>query len=107
MSTRPDKMTDEAAKEMVASLDGWTMTADNIAIEKTFRFKNFEAAFGFMSRAAIKAEVLDHHPEWFNVYSKVDVRLTTHDVGGLTELDEKLARAMDKMAASSGLKETE
>ena len=104
MSTRPDKMSDDAARAMVAGLDNWTMSADGAAIEKTFQFKNFGAAFGFMSRAAITAEVLDLHPEWSNVYGKVAVRLTTHDVGGLSTLDEELARAMDMMATSTGIK---
>ena len=97
---------------MMDSLEGWVLSEDEKAIEKTFRFTNFNAAFGFMSRAAIKAEVLDHHPEWFNVYNRVEVRLTTHDAkdntgvntGGLTVLDKTLAEAMDAIAASSGLK---
>jgi len=77
---------------------GWTTADDGKAIEKTFKFKNFVEAFGFMARAAIHAEKLNHHPEWFNVYSKVEVRLTTHDAGGLSELDVKLATAMDDLA---------
>lgn len=77
---------------------GWTTTDDSKAIEKTYKFKNFVEAFGFMTRAAIHAEKLNHHPEWFNVYSKVEVRLTTHDAGGLTELDIKLATLMDSLA---------
>jgi 4a-hydroxytetrahydrobiopterin dehydratase len=89
---------------MMAALEGWTLTEDGAAIEKTFRFSNFNAAIGFMVRAAIKAEQLNHHPEWFNVYNKVEVRLTTHDASGLTILDRQLAEAMDKMAGSSGLK---
>ena len=102
--TRPQKMTDDAANAMMDSLDGWVMTTDGKAIEKTFMFSNFNAAFGFMTRAALHAEVLDHHPEWFNVYNKVAVTLTTHDVDGLTVLDERLAKAMNKIAGSSGLK---
>jgi 4a-hydroxytetrahydrobiopterin dehydratase len=89
---------------MVAALEGWTLTDNGVAIEKTFRFSNFNAAIGFMVRAAIKAEQLNHHPEWFNVYNKVEVKLTTHDAGGLTILDRQLAEAMDKMAGSSSLK---
>lgn len=104
MTIRPEKMTDDDAAQMMTRLDGWVMTNGGKAIEKTFIFLNFNAAFGFMSRAALKAEVLDHHPEWFNVYNKVEVRLTTHDVDGLTVLDMKLADAMDAMALSSGLK---
>lgn len=78
--------------------DGWTVTEDGKAIEKSYKFANFVEAFGFMTRAAIHAEKMNHHPEWFNVYSKVDVRLTTHDAGGLSELDAKLAGVMDKLA---------
>ena len=74
---------------------GWTKSADGKAIEKTFKFGNFIEAFGFMTRAAIHAEKLNHHPEWFNVYNRVEVTLTTHDVGGLSDLDVTLAKAMD------------
>ena len=69
------------------------------AIRKKFVFADFNEAFGFMARAALVAEKLDHHPEWFNVYKSVEVTLSTHDAGGLTELDFKLAEAMDKFAA--------
>ena len=69
------------------------------AITKKFVFKDFNQAFGFMTRAALIAEKLDHHPEWFNVYKTVEVTLSTHDAGGLTELDVKLAEAMDKIAS--------
>ena len=69
------------------------------AITKTFTFKNFNEAFGWMSRVAMAAEKMDHHPEWFNVYKTVEVTLATHDVGGLSGLDIKLAKMMDKMAA--------
>ena len=68
------------------------------AIQKSFRFKNFVDAFGFMTRAAIWAEKWNHHPEWFNVYNRVEVTLTTHDVEGLSELDVKLAKKMDALA---------
>jgi 4a-hydroxytetrahydrobiopterin dehydratase len=77
---------------------GWARTTDRDAIAKTFRFKDFNTAFGFMTRAALMAEKLDHHPEWFNVYNRVEVTLTTHDVDGLSELDVELATAMDAMA---------
>ena len=107
MTERPPKMTDADAQAMIAELEGWVMTEDGKAIEKTFMFVNFNAALGFMTRAALKAEVLDHHPEWFNVYNKVAVKLTTHDVDGLTVLDMKLAKAMNVMAMSSGLKKAE
>ena len=97
-------LTPEDIKTLVAELDGWALSQDELAIEKTFRFNNFNAAFGWMTRAAIKAEQLDHHPEWFNVYNRVEVRLTTHDKNGLTDLDASLAKAMDAMASSSGVK---
>ena len=97
-------LTPDDIKTLVAELDGWALSQDGLAIEKTFRFNNFNAAFGWMTRAAIKAEQLDHHPEWFNVYNRVEVRLTTHDKNGLTELDASLAKAMDAMASSSGVK---
>jgi 4a-hydroxytetrahydrobiopterin dehydratase len=69
------------------------------AIARKFVFRDFSEAFGFMARAALIAEKLDHHPEWFNVYKTVDVTLSTHDAGGLTELDVKLAEAMDRLAS--------
>lgn len=78
--------------------NGWNKSSDGTALEKTFKFTNFVEAFGFMTRAAIHAEKLNHHPEWFNVYNRVEVKLTTHDTGGLSELDVKLAGAMDKLA---------
>ena len=87
-------MTDTSALEQ----NGWTKSADGKALEKTFKFANFVEAFGFMTRAAIHAEKLNHHPEWFNVYNRVEVKLTTHDTGGLSELDVKLAGVMDQLA---------
>ena len=68
------------------------------AIARTFRFKDFNAAFGFMARVALMADKLDHHPEWFNVYNRVEVTLATHDADGVTELDVTLARFMDEIA---------
>ncbi len=79
-------------------LGGWTLEDGGKAIVKTFRFGDFITAFGFMSAAALTAEKMDHHPEWSNVYSRVEVRLTTHDSGGVTALDMALAAAMDKLA---------
>ena len=78
---------------------GWSLCDDRDAITKTFTFRNFVEAFGFLTRAAIWAEKLNHHPEWFNVYNRVEVVLSTHDAGGLTGLDIKLARAMDRLAS--------
>lgn len=80
------------------ALPGWALTGDGLAIRKEFKFKDFRQAFAFMTECALMAEKLDHHPEWFNVYSRVDVTLTTHDAKGLTALDFKLAQAMEKAA---------
>ena len=93
-----DKLTGDARARAIRDLDGWAEVPGRDAIVKTFTTKYFNAAFGFMSRAALKAEKMDHHPEWFNVYNKVEVTLSTHDAGGLTELDIKLARFMDGIA---------
>jgi len=78
---------------------GWTMVKGRDAIEKEFTFKNFVAAFGWMTQVAIYGEKWNHHPEWFNVYNRVTVTLTSHDAGGLSPLDVKLARKMDALAA--------
>src|SRR5690606_40305736 len=90
----------KAMDEALASLEGWTLEADGLAISKSFSFRNFSEAFAFMTRCALAAEKLDHHPEWFNVYKRVDVRLSTHDAGGLTALDFDLARRMDRFAGA-------
>ncbi|MDP9837432.1 4a-hydroxytetrahydrobiopterin dehydratase [Neorhizobium huautlense] len=95
---RPQKLDRQSIENALSGLSGWTLRDDGEAILKTFKFKNFVEAFGFMTRSALHAEKLDHHPEWFNVYSKVDVTLSTHDAGGLTELDFKLAQLMDSVA---------
>ena len=79
-------------------VSAWTLFEGH-AITKKFVFRDFSQAFGFMTRAALVAEKMDHHPEWFNVYKTVDVTLSTHDAGGLTDLDVKLGEAMDKIAA--------
>lgn len=92
------KLTESERGDALASISDWSLVDGRDAITRTFRFKDFNAAFGFMSRAALKAEKMDHHPEWFNVYNKVEVTLSTHDADGLTELDIKLARFMDKAA---------
>ena len=83
---------------MAARLPGWRLVDGRDAIQKTFKFKDFSEAFGFMTRAALVAEKMDHHPEWINVWNRVDVTLSTHWRGGLTELDLKLAEAMDRIA---------
>ena len=92
------KLGADARKAALAKLDGWAEVAGRDAIAKKFIFKDFNQAFGFMTRAALVAEKMDHHPEWFNVYSTVEVTLATHDAGGVTELDVKLAEAMDRLA---------
>ena len=92
------KLDEAARKGLAARLPGWTMATGRDAIQRTFKFKDFSEAFGFMTRAALVAEKMDHHPEWSNVWNRVDVTLSTHSAGGLTELDAKLAEAMDKIA---------
>jgi 4a-hydroxytetrahydrobiopterin dehydratase len=92
------KLSGEARKAALAKLKGWSEVAGRDAITKKFVFADFNEAFGFMTRAALAAEKLDHHPEWFNVYKTVEVTLSTHDAGGLTDLDVKLAETMDKFA---------
>jgi 4a-hydroxytetrahydrobiopterin dehydratase len=94
----PQKLTAEARKAALAKLSGWSEAAGRDAMTRKFIFKDFNEAFGFMTRAALAAEKMDHHPEWFNVYKTVEVTLSTHDAGGVTELDVKLAEAMNKLA---------
>jgi 4a-hydroxytetrahydrobiopterin dehydratase len=77
---------------------GWKMAEGRSALQKSFKFSDFNQAFGFMARVALVAEQLNHHPEWFNVYNRVDVTLSTHDAGGVTELDFKLAEFMESAA---------
>ena len=93
------KLSAEARKGALGRLKGWNEVSGRDAISKKFVFADFNQAFGFMTRAALAAEKLDHHPEWFNVYKTVEVTLSTHDAGGVTELDVKLAEIMDKFAA--------
>lgn len=93
------RLTDAARKSAVAALAGWSEVVGREAITKTFRFADFNAAFGFMVRAALVAEKMDHHPEWSNVWNRVEVMLSTHDAGGVTQLDIDLATAMDRLAA--------
>ncbi|MBP7704953.1 MAG: 4a-hydroxytetrahydrobiopterin dehydratase [Caulobacter sp.] len=87
------------AAQAVAKLDGWQVSAgDRDAIVKTFKFEDFNAAFGFMTRVALLADKIDHHPEWSNVYNRVEVLLTTHDADGVTDLDLRMAGFMDNIA---------
>ena len=88
------------AQAALAQLQGWSAAEGRDALAKRFRFKDFNAAFGFMTRVALLAEKLDHHPEWSNVYDRVEVLLTTHDAGGVTGLDLQMARFMDAAAES-------
>ncbi|MDO6586355.1 4a-hydroxytetrahydrobiopterin dehydratase [Salipiger sp. 1_MG-2023] len=92
-----EKLSETARETILAPLldNGWQMNEDRDAIEKTFVFGGFIEAFSWMTRAAMWAEKWNHHPEWTNVYNKVTVLLTTHDVGGLSSLDAKLARKLD------------
>ncbi len=92
------KLDAAARKALSSTLPGWALAEGRDAIEKTFKFKDFNAAFGFMTRVALVAEKMDHHPEWCNVWNTVEVTLSTHDAGGLTDRDVKLAQAMDKLA---------
>ena len=92
------KLTGDQRTAAIASLDDWAEVEGRDAISKTFKFDTFTHAFGFMTMAAIAAEKADHHPEWFNVYNRVDVTLATHDAGGVTEKDIKLAKVMDDLA---------
>ncbi len=101
--SRP-KLDSTAVLEKLASVPDWAVDAGETALTRHFKFADFSEAFGFMTRAALVAEKLDHHPEWKNVYRSVEVRLTTHDAGGLTGLDFDLATAMDRIAAGTGTK---
>jgi 4a-hydroxytetrahydrobiopterin dehydratase len=92
------KLTGEARKSALAGLADWSEVSGRDAITKKFVFTDFNAAFGFMTRVALVAEKLDHHPEWFNVYKTVEVTLSTHDAGGVTDLDVKLAETMNRLA---------
>lgn len=94
-----DRLEGEERRQALEGLDGWTVLADRDAIRKSFRFQDFNAAFGFMARVALLAEKMDHHPEWFNVYNRVEVTLTTHDADGLTRRDVTMAAFMDGAAA--------
>ena len=91
------QLTEAERAEALAALPEWSLQADGLAIERTFKFKDFSQAWAFMNRVALLAEKHDHHPEWSNVYNRVAITLTTHDAGGLSERDTKLARAIDKL----------
>ncbi len=96
------KLTDTERAGLAARLPGWTPIEGRDAIFRSFRFADFNAAFGFMSRVALLAEKQDHHPEWFNVWNRVDITLSTHDAGGLSQRDIALAEAIDMVAGPVG-----
>jgi len=96
-----EKLTGDARRTALQDLRGWVEVDNRDAISKTFRFETFNEAFGFMTRVALTAEKMDHHPEWFNVYNRVEVTLATHDAGGVTGRDIRLAQFMDRAAAAS------
>lgn len=99
------KLEGTARRDALQALPEWREVDGRDAIFRTFRFKDFSSAFGFMVRAALAADRMDHHPEWTNVYDRVEVTLTTHDAAGVTERDVKLAMIMDRIAAETGLVE--
>ena len=90
------KLSEKEIKEQVANLDGWKVVSGKI--NKTFEFEDFVQAFSFMTRVAMEAEKMNHHPEWFNVYNRVKIDLVTHDVGGISNYDIKLAKTIDRLA---------
>jgi 4a-hydroxytetrahydrobiopterin dehydratase len=94
-----EKLDGDARRATLAELIGWREVEGRDAITKTFVFDDFNQAFGFMTRVACLAEKIDHHPEWFNVYKTVDVTLSTHDAGGVTDLDVRMATAMNAYAS--------
>lgn len=93
-----ERLSAEARRTALANLKDWSEVPGRDAIARTFTFRDFNEAFGFMTRAALVAEKSDHHPEWRNVYKTVEVVLSTHDAGGVTERDIALAKAMDRIA---------
>lgn len=93
------KLSDAEVTEALSELDGWTRVEGRAAIFKKFKFVDFRHAWTFMEDVAVEADAMSHHPEWLNVYNRVEVTLTTHDVGGLSELDFDLAAIMDEIAA--------
>jgi len=94
----PQRLSPTEQAAALRELPGWSRVADREAITRSYRFDDFSQAFGFMTRVALAAEKMDHHPEWSNVWNRVEVILSTHDAGGLTGLDLELARAMDRLA---------
>ena len=91
-------LTDNERAAALELMPGWSLHTDQAAISRTFAFADFSAAFGFMARVALAAERQGHHPDWSNVYGRVDITLTTHEAGGLTQRDVALAKAIDRLA---------
>ncbi len=91
------RLSDAERDALLAAYPGWKLRADRLAIERTFKFGDFNEAFGFMTRVALYADKADHHPEWFNVYNRVEITLTTHDAGGLSARDAAMAAAIAGM----------
>ena len=97
------RLTDVEIKAMLAAIPGWSLMHAREAIGKSFKFANFREAFAFMTEVALYAEKIDHHPEWTNVWNRVDIVLSTHSANGLSALDEKLAKAIEKSAVRYSL----
>jgi 4a-hydroxytetrahydrobiopterin dehydratase len=89
------RLTDDERDAALAELPPWRLREDGLAITRTFRFADFSEAFAFMTRVALLAEAQDHHPEWFNVWNRVEITLTTHDAGGLSARDVRMAKEID------------
>ena len=99
MSEEYSKLSEKEIHDQVGRLDGWNVIDGKI--NKTFEFDDFVQAFGFMTRVAMEAEKMNHHPEWFNVYNRVRIDLVTHDIGGISNYDIKLAKTVDRIAKNS------
>ena len=95
---KPDQLSSDQRKDLISDHPKWTLREDEKALSRKLAFKNFSEAWAFMSRVALYAEKINHHPEWFNVYAQVEVTLTTHSCDGLSELDGKMARFIDRIA---------
>ena len=104
MALKAEKLNQDAIEKALGALDDWRISDDHIGLEKTFQFTDFNAAFGFMTRVALAVDKMDHHPEWSNVYNKVQMRWTTHSEGGISNLDVILAEKCDAFAKSTSLK---
>ncbi|HKK30552.1 MAG TPA: 4a-hydroxytetrahydrobiopterin dehydratase [Alphaproteobacteria bacterium] len=94
-----EPLTENEREQALRSIPDWSQTEGRDSVQRSFQFADFRTAFGFMAEVALAAEKMDHHPEWFNVYNRVDITLTTHDAGGLTMRDIRLAEVIDKTAA--------